>query len=356
MEVLIRVTPEDFYLTRIACLYISVRAMSTPEVRKAGLAVVAIAIILIASFSLVLLLQQGTQNEPDIVLTVMIGTATNNYTMDDLIGMPNITGYAGFVKTGTNPYVVVDPSNWTGVPIMYLLSLTGSLPANYSLKVLSADGYITYFTRAEVLGSVEAYNSSTAEPIGPHNFTMVLAYMQNFEMLTNETGGPLRLVLLPDEDYYSAGHSWPKYVQEIAVIDETEPWSLELKGITTWNMTHDIYYSLGSCPHHRKFITLNNITYAGVALWTIVASMDGGNDIHYSFNNTLVSANYTVSVWSESGSHINFTSYEIAFNNDLVIAGWADEILLTPPEWPLKLVTASGLFLDAIVGIEMTGW
>jgi DMSO/TMAO reductase YedYZ molybdopterin-dependent catalytic subunit len=334
----------------------SVYTMSAVTARRAGIAVVAIAIVLMASFGIILLFPRESQSSPDVVLTVTIGNEVSNYTLDSIIRMPNITGYTGFVKTGTNPYIIVDPSNWTGVPMLYLLNLTGSLPANFSLKVLSSDGYITYFTRAEVLGSVEAYNSSTAESIGPRTFIMALAYMQDFELLTNETGGPLRLVLIPNGAYYSAGHSWPKLVREISVIDETEPWSLELNGVTAWNMTHDIYYSLSSCPHHRKFITLNNISYAGVALWTIVASMDGGNDIHYSFNNSLVSTNYTVTLWSQNGSSINFTSYELAYNNDMVLAGWADEVLLIAPEWPLKLVTASGTYLDAIVRIEMTGW
>jgi DMSO/TMAO reductase YedYZ molybdopterin-dependent catalytic subunit len=330
--------------------------MSSGLNRRIALAITAIVIVIIASLSVAFLLQPRNQSELDIVLTVNVGDSSTNYTLDDLTSLPNITGTAGFVKTGTNPYVIVDPSNWTGIPLVHLLSLTGSLPMNYSLQVLSSDGYITYFTMAEVQGSVEAYNSSTAELIGPKNFTMVLAYIQNGELLTNETGGPLRLVLFPDGNYISAGHSWPKYVREITVIDETEPWQLELNGVISWNMTHDIYYSLGSCPHHRKNITLNDTIYAGVALWTLIASMDGGNDIHYSFNNSLVSTNYTVTVWSGSGSHLNFTSYEIAFNNDLIIAGWANETLLSPPEWPLKLVTAEGLSLDNIVRIEMSGW
>ena len=324
--------------------------------RKTVLAVTAIVIVIIASVSVVFLFQSQNQSELDIVLTVNVSDSSTNYTIDDLTKMPNITGCTGFVKTGTSPAVIVSPSNWTGIPLVYLLALTGSLPMNYSLQVLSSDGYTSYFTMTEVQGTIEAYNSSTAEPIGPRNFTMVLAYMQNGELLTNETGGPLRLVLFPDGDYLSAGHSWPKFVQEITVIDETEPWYLELKGVNSWNMTHDIYYSLGSCPHHRKNITLNDVLYAGVALWTIISSMDGGDDIHYSFNNSLVSTNYTVTVWSDTGSHLNFTSYEIAFNNNIILAGWTDEMLLVPPEWPLKLVTSGGLFLDNIVQIEISGW
>jgi DMSO/TMAO reductase YedYZ molybdopterin-dependent catalytic subunit len=330
--------------------------MSNGLNRRNILAIAAIAIVLIASLTVVFLLQPQEESELDIVLTINVGDASTNYTMADLTNLPNVTGYAGFVKTGTNPYVIVDPTEWTGVPLMHLLSLTSSLPANYSLRVLSIDGYITYFTMAEVQGSFEAYNSSSTEQIGLRNFTMVVAYMQNGEMLSNETGGPLRLVLFPDGDYLSAGHLWPKYVREITVIDETEPWQLELSGVVSWNMTHDVYYSLGSCPHHRKNITLNDVIYAGVALWTIIASMDGGNDTHYSFNNSLVSTNYTVTVWSGTGLYLNFTSYEIAFNDGLILAGWADETLLSPPEWPLKLVTAGGLSLDNIVRIEMSGW
>ncbi|MCK4566420.1 MAG: molybdopterin-dependent oxidoreductase, partial [Candidatus Thorarchaeota archaeon] len=270
--------------------------------------------------------------------------------------LPSVTGKSGFVKTGAYPPVIVNPTNWTGVPVLHLLSLVENLPANHSLQILSTDGYMTYFSMTELLGSVEAYNSTTGEPIGPRDFTMVLAYEQNGEFLTNETGGPLRVALIPKGNYVSAGHSWPKLVRKITIIDETDPWSLELKGVNSWNMTHDVYYSLGSCPHHRKNITLNDVLYAGVALWTIISSMDGGNDVHYSFNNSFISTNYTVTVWSGSESHLNFTSYEIAFNNNLILAGWTDEMLLTPPEWPLKLVTDGGFFLDNIVRIEMSGW
>ncbi len=330
--------------------------MSNSLNRRTVLAVVTIVIVIIASLTVIFILQPQNQSELDIVLTVNVGDSSTNYTLDDLTSLPSVTGNTGFVKTGTYPPVIVSPSNWTGIPLVHLLSLDDNLPMNYSLQIVSSDGYITYFTMAEVQGSIEAYNSSTAEPIGPRNFTMVLAYMQNGEPLTNETGGPLRLVLFPDGDYLSAGHSWPKFVREITVIDETEPWHLELKGVNSWNMTHDVYYSLGSCPHHRKNITLNDIPYAGVALWTIISSMDGGDDTHYTFNNSFVSTNYTVTVWSGTGSHLNFTSYDIAFNNNLILAGWADEMILVPPEWPLKLVTTGGIFLDNIVRIEMSGW
>jgi hypothetical protein len=84
--------------------------------------------------------------------------------------------------------------------------------------------------------------------------------------------------------------------------------------------------------------------------------MDGGEDDHYSFNASLVSNNYTVSVWSGSGQSANFTSYQIAYNNSLLIAGWIDDELLGHPDWPLIFITNDGFALGNIVRIEMFGW
>lgn len=324
------------------------------------LSVLGIVMILVTAISVVYLVQLPTnQNNPDdgtIVLTVRISDETMNYTMNGLMTHPSISGLAGFVRTGVSPPTISGPYNYTGVKVSDLFADIGTLPENYSLEVLSSDGYTTYFTKSEVQGVLEAYDSVTAEPIGLRNFTMILAYQEDGEPLSEEYGGPLRMVFLPDGDYMSAGHSWPKYVANLTIIDETDPWSLEFDGVSSWNMTYDIYYSLGSCPHHRISISHDDVMYSGVALWTLVASMDGENDDHYSFNTSLISTNYSITVWSGTEESISFTSYEVAFNNSLLIAGWADEQLLIPPDWPLKLVTSDGFLLGNIVKIVMSGW
>ncbi|MCJ7818102.1 MAG: molybdopterin-dependent oxidoreductase [Candidatus Thorarchaeota archaeon] len=330
------------------------------SIRNKTLSVLGIVMILVTALSVVFLVQQPTnQNNLDdgpIVLTVRISDATINYTMNGLRTFPPITGLAGFIKTGVSPPTISGPYNYTGVKVSDLFADIGTLPENYSLEVLSSDGYTTYFTKSEVQGIIEAYDSVTAETIGPRNFTMIIAYQENEEPLSEEYGGPLRMVFLPDGNYVSAGHSWPKYIANLTIIDETDPWTLEFDGVSSWNMTHDIYYSLGSCPHHRISIYHDDVMYSGVALWTLVASMDGGHDDHYSFNTSLISTNYSIIVWSGTGESILFTSYEVAFNNSLLIAGWADEELLVPPDWPLKLVTSDGFLLGNIVKIVMTGW
>ena len=343
---------------RFASLYITVVEMHFS--RDKTLSILVIAMILTTIVSVVLLTKLPTnydgEDKRDVILTIAVNDALSNYTMDDLMGLPSTTSLGGFVRTAANPPTFGGPYNYTGVSMGDLLADVGTLPENYSLEVLSSDGYTSYFTKSEVRGVLEAYDSTTGEPIGPRNFTMVLAYMETGVMISEEYGGPLRIVFLPDGNYLSAGHSWVKYVSNLTIIDDTEPWSLELDGVTPWNMTHDVYYSLGSCPHHRKNIIHDDLVYSGVALWTLVASMDGGTDEHYSFNSSLIATNYIVTIWSGTGGSISFTSYEIAYNNSFLIAGWVDEELLQSPDWPLTFVTSDGYLLGNIVRIVMTGW
>ena len=313
-----------------------------------------------ASVAIVLFIQpppteDGTEDR-EVVLTVSIIDEVTNYTLEELMEFPAITGLGGFIKTAVNPPTISGPYNYTGVQMSDLLDDVGTLPENYSLEVLSSDGYTTYFSKSEVQGILEAYDPVSAEPIGLRNFTMVLAYQEMGIPLSEEIGGPLRIVFLPDGDYMSAGHSWPKFVANLTIIDETTPWFLELDGVTSWNMTHDAYYSLGSCPHHRQSITHEGVIYSGIPLWTLVASMDGGHDDHYSFNSSLVSTNYSVTVWSGLGLNITFTSFEVAYNSSLLIAGWANEEILLTPDWPLILVTSDGYLLGNIIRIVMSDW
>ncbi len=335
--------------------------VTRPLARKIVLAALGIIMILVAIVAIIPLLQplpngNGTEDR-DVVLTVSIIDTTKNYTMEELMEFPSFSGLAGFIKTAANPPIPGDIFNYTGVRVSDLLVDIGGLPENYTLEVLSSDNYAMYFSKSEVQGELAAYDSITAELIGLRNFTMVLAYEENGEPLSVEFGGPLRIAFLPtDGNYMSAGHSWSKFVTNLTIIDETPPWSLELDGVTSWNMTHDVYYSLGSCPHHRRSISQGDVVYSGVPLWTLIASMDGGQDDHFSFNSSLIASNYTVTIWSGTGENISFTSYQVAYNNSLLIAGWADDELLASPDWPLMLVTDNDFLFGNIVRIVMSDW
>jgi hypothetical protein len=286
------------------------------------------------------------------VLSITVRDETTSYSMSELLALPSITGEGGYRKTtGT----IVGPYNYTGVTIQHLLELSGTLPVEYSIEAVASDLYTTYFNRTEVEGALKAYDAETGDPLGIGDFTVILAYHEGGEPLVH--GGPLRIVTLSEDGYLSDGHYWAKDVVNITLLDEIEHWSLELRGVEEWNMTHDIYYSLASCPHHHVEFTLGESVYAGVPLWTIIASMDGGDDNHYLFNTTLLSRNYNVTLFSEDGANVTFSATQLAYNSSIIVAGWVNGTLLQEPDWPLKLVVPEGVsILGNIVRIEMTGW
>ncbi len=294
---------------------------------------------------------EETEVEPS-VLSITVGDETTGYSMSELLALPSVTGEGGYKKTtGT----IVGPYTYTGVTIQHLLEITGTLPVEYSIEAIASDFYTTYFNRTEVEGALKAYDAETGDPLGRGNFTVILAYHEGGEPLDH--GGPLRIVTLSENGFLSDGHYWAKDVVNITLIDEIEPWSLELRGVEEWNMTHDIYYSLASCPHHHVELALGESVHAGVPLWTIIASMDGGDDDHYLFNATLLSKNYNVTLYSGDGANVTFTAEQLAYNSSIIVAGWVNGALLQEPDWPLKLIVPDEIsILGNIVRIEMTGW
>jgi hypothetical protein len=285
--------------------------------------------------------------DPDASVLVTIGEDSETYNFSELKGLPSITGEGGYRKsTGT----IVGPFTYTGVPMYTLLGSVAEVPAGYTLEVVSGDGYTTYFTRAQVEGRFDGYTPS-GEPAGIINCTLVLAYYEDSEPLPS--GGPLRVVTLNEDGNLTDGHFWAKDVANITLLDEVEPWELELLGIETWNMTHDEFYSVASCPHHARDMDVGADTYSGVALWTIVAGMDGADDDHFLFNGTLAVEGYEVVIMDGEGNNVTISSISLAYNTSIIVAGWLNGTLLGSSQWPLALVTSAGVLLGNIVSMQM---
>ena len=285
------------------------------------------------------------------LLTVKKGDTILGYTLSEIMEMPSITGNGGYLKsTGT----IVGPFQYTGVSLEYLLNQTGQLPIEYTVEAVADDGYVTYYNNTQVGGQFQAYDNQTGDSVGIQQCTLMLAYYEGGAPLSD--GGPLRIVTLNDDGYITDGHWWAKYVVNLTLIDTVEPWSLELDGVQSWNMPYDSYYALASCAHHRTGISYGGILYEGVPLWILVSSMDGGNDTHYTFNVSLAASGYNVTLYDSIGGKVNFTSAQLAGNSSILIAGWADGMLLESPSWPLMLVTPEGNVLGNIIRIEMWNW
>ncbi len=276
------------------------------------------------------------------------------FSMNELQSLDNITGEGAYIKsTGT----VVGPFTYTGVVIETLLSQIGNVPVEYSLEVIASDGYKTYFTQDQVEGNFTAYDPITKESLGPKNFTLTLAYYEGGEPLSTELGGPLRFVTLSNDGYLTDSHYWAKDVVKINIMSGVTPWELQLDGVEVWNMTHDVYYSLASCEHHRTDVSYDGHTYVGVPLYIIVAAFDGADDEHYQFNMTLIGKNYDVVVYDNEENNDTIEVTVLAGNKSIIVAGWMDDALLEGEMFPLLLVSPDGLhFLGPISKVQMIDW
>jgi hypothetical protein len=292
-------------------------------------------------------------NRPPVAVSVKIGGHIINYTMSKLMSLPATSGMGGYKKSSGN---ITGIGNYTGVAILELLTASGTLPANYSLRVISSDAYETVFNRTEVEGRFLGYYNTNGSSVGVVNCTLIVAYKLNGTPLASGSG-PLRMVILNKEGYVTDGSWWAKLVANVTLIDEVKPWSLQLKGAQSWNMPHTDYYSMASCTHHRHAITVGPNVYWGSSLWDVVASFDGGsNRPHYEFNVSLATHGYTIYLIDGNGDNVSFTAAQLAGNDSIVVAGWINGELLVSPNYPLVVVTPGHLWLSNIVKIEMTGW
>jgi hypothetical protein len=152
--------------------------------------------------------------EPLTVLTVIYGEEQINYTMDEIKAMPSYTGIGGKIKkTGST----TGPYNYTGVKMSTLLAEFEELSANYSINTKSSDGYPQDYSYNEIQGTVELFNE-TRVPLGNVSLTMIIAYMEVGEDITDPEYGPLMIVFV--DDYYTDSSLWAKMLATIEIIEE----------------------------------------------------------------------------------------------------------------------------------------
>jgi len=249
------------------------------------------------------------------------------------------TATGGFLKvTGT----IVGPDEYTGVLVEDLLDEVGS-EGNYSLLVVPIDYYNTTFTKSQVEGNVTIYDSE-GNVIGIGSVSMLLAFQKNGDYMS---GGEIpRIVYVSEEGAITDGHYWVKEVNQVIV--EPEPvmeWSINISGLTDYEMDRATYESIANCDWHRTSWTdtYDNI-WEGVPLWIIVSTVDG-NDTHsghasgtFAFNDTLAEAGYNVTVRAGDDYNKTFPSDIVARNDTIILAYMKNGERLEGSEWPLRLV------------------
>jgi DMSO/TMAO reductase YedYZ molybdopterin-dependent catalytic subunit len=271
------------------------------------------------------------------VLTLSNGDTFLNFTLDQLQAMQTVTSLGGFMKsTGT----IVGPNEFKGVPVKDLVSLlfTGS---NFSLEVVATDGYTMTYSSSQVINGTFEHYDMDGDQLGPGDFTLLLTWEQDGAPLTDMV---LRIVIVDESAPITDGHFWAKNVRTIAVKPFAEEWSIELSGLTSMTMDRQSFEAVASCPHHTLTYTFTNDTgqhtYEGVALYILVAAVDGADapDGHYMFNEVLADAGYNVSLTASDNSSIRLPISVVRNNDSIIVANKLDGEPLPDADFPLRLV------------------
>jgi PGF-pre-PGF domain-containing protein len=250
---------------------------------------------------------------------------------------------------------------WSGVPLWYLVGVSDNIEttthwtfdddaaaANYTIRVAASDGYSQSYGSAQVARS---------------NGYILANLMDGQPIPETDSSYPIKLV----------GDNVPKKVKGVAEIDLVDlippppaegSWNLALKGPIDYTCTQDFFELAYSCSHHKLSWTdpVTGERWTGIGLWELVGWVDdrvphGANG----FNDVLADTGYTVIVTASDGYSKEFSSKDIARNNNYIVANKLNGSELSKegnkPSWPLRLVGAdvsTHASVGGIASIELT--
>ena len=295
--------------------------------------------------------EKSTNGDTTIVLTLQ-GSSTKNYTLTDIKEFNNITSNAGYRKsTGT----LVGPNLYRGVELSTLLDDVGGIDPGEELEVVASDDYKVVFTYEMLQGHFPAYDNVTGDYLGIGNFSTILAYEMDGDNLS-PGDGILRIIALPTggDDYYSDGSLWVKNIVRLNTIPSTS-WIVYLYGITDDSVnknTFEAFMHLNGGENRLVYQVqegerLN--TYEGLALWRLIAIIDGGSTD--TFNDTLAATGYNIILKNSLAETVYLDIADVARNDSYILAAEKNSVFLSGSDAPLRLVGSGISTLDMLGGI-----
>jgi len=156
--------------------------------------------------------EQPTPNE-EVLLTIVFGSKSFNYSLEDLTDFKVITGRGGYKKqSGT----IIGPNNYTGVSVIEILDSIDAITDTYNIRAFAKDGPFYDYSMDKINGHVMTYNESGNET-GIGNLTMIIAYEENGIHLNDSLGGPLRIVFVDEEGSITDSALWTKWLVKIEI-------------------------------------------------------------------------------------------------------------------------------------------
>lgn len=258
---------------------------------------------------------------PGGVLTVVAGDRVSTYTIADLEALDIVTAPGTF----TNTLGVDYKATYIGVPIATLI---GNVPSDTTVLVTASDGYSMNYKAGMFLDRAQG--------------DWILAYKENGSYMPYDPG-PLRVVLVGEDNPHFEGAISAKMVERIEVLGTYEDYSLSLYGALTRTFSRGQLEAGVGCPCHTATVSVTSKgethTYTGLPLWRLVAYVDDDRapgeekGIHYDdedFNDELAASGYTITLVAEDGYSQVVSSQLIARDDRFIVAFKRDGLFLGP--------------------------
>ncbi|MDE4908510.1 molybdopterin-dependent oxidoreductase [Methanogenium marinum] len=134
---------------------------------------------------------------------------------DMIRDLPAFVGYGYAVSTVGIKY---GPYGVKGVRLTDLIAVVGEFGLENQVWVSAPDGYLWVFDYDQALGEGFITFDANLKEVPAPPLTIIIMYEQDGMPLTNEDGGPFRMVVATDTpDVITEGSSWVKWVDTIEI-------------------------------------------------------------------------------------------------------------------------------------------
>ena len=144
----------------------------------------------------------------------LVGAGECVVSYDEIRAMPSYEGHSGFFTTVG---IVNGPFKCRGVPLKELCDLVGGINDSATIWVSAPDGYLMVFTYDQVNGDFVTYDPATMMEVPHKSMTVILMYEQDGTLLSEATGGPLRIAIVSEDELLTEGHYWVQWVDRIEI-------------------------------------------------------------------------------------------------------------------------------------------
>ena len=190
----------------------------TPRMSKNKLAIIGliVGVVFISSASAYYLLG-STSEEPIGWEVTLIGSNGEQkvITYKEICNLPYQEASGGYLTTAG---IIYGPYEVKGVLLQDLCELVGGIPSTGFVSVNAPDGYSMALDYGQIYnGGFLTWEPETLHEVPNENQMVLLTYEWDGKPISNNDGGPLRLVVVSNGSLLTEGHNWVKWVDEIEI-------------------------------------------------------------------------------------------------------------------------------------------